>query len=83
MAFVALAPPLSDDMRPIEIVCVRFALGARRRASIMITAILCIFCFMTGGAVGFTVAAVLTNHKKAEQDGLAVTGYERSSSEPN
>lgn len=49
----------------------------------MITAILCVFCFMTGGTIGFTVAAVLASHKKADQRRLTVTGYEQSSSDPN
>jgi hypothetical protein len=49
----------------------------------MITAILCILCFMAGGTVGFTVASVLASHKKADQLHLNVTGYEQSSFEPN
>jgi uncharacterized protein YggE len=49
----------------------------------MITAILCVLCFMAGGTIGFTVASVLANHKKADQRRLTVTGYEQSSSEPN
>jgi hypothetical protein len=49
----------------------------------MITAILCLFCFMTGGTIGFTVAAVLAGHKKADQQRLTVAGYGQSRSEPN
>lgn len=54
------------------------ALGSRHRANIMITAILCIFCFMTGGTIGFTVAAVLASRRKADQQHAAMTAYERS-----
>jgi hypothetical protein len=49
----------------------------------MITAMLCLFCFMTGGAVGFTVAAILANRKKVDQRHLAMTGYGQGGSEPN
>jgi hypothetical protein len=49
----------------------------------MMTAILCVLCFMAGGTIGFTVAAILVSHKKADQRRLAVTGYEQSSAEPN
>jgi len=34
----------------------------------MVTAILCIFCLMTGGAIGFVTAAVLANCKKADEE---------------
>jgi len=53
------------------------------RANIMITAMLCLFCLMTGGSVGFIVAAILASGRKADQRHLAMTGYEQGGSEPN
>jgi hypothetical protein len=75
--FIALTAWLSDDLphgspvRPVH------ALGARRRANIMITAMLCLFCFMSGGTIGFTVAAVLANRRKADERRATVSGFER------